>query len=876
MFTVTMDKRGRKPEDADTSSGSLPLPSPIALVDPTEGNGREESFESKDDGSDSDPKSEEFDDEDSDSRLEAIDLQTLVQARTSEHSAASMAERRKLEQFEREQAQRKKGRRLSWKREPKAKIDVPQGLPIAANHLPGQEKSGIHIRKTAAPGADAVRRGARTTFLFEASQQKSELDILKMVEAGNMAQRGADPEKRTASRLLTSNLHESGQSKSELDILKLVAAGNIMQAAEPTPWETAEGREAVISQHMKHGTSITSLERAQSTPGAYPQAPGTTSLERAQTVSFSLVGITPERTETTRMPSNDNERTAGASFAFRLASSNESFRKEEAGNDSLAVANAVEDTLPVCELPKATSVDEEAAQQRRKEECRKMTLFATVGGLLLITIVLIVVVAILATMINNQDTPEMMLPIPAAVPTDDAAAPMPPMENLEILYSTLPDRTKENVMVTNTPQALAWEWLRHHQNITRIPDWRKRQLFSLATFFYAFEGPLWPHDISKNWLNDTIDECSWINTSLEYLYGISSTYQKTTAVDFRPCNDAGEIQTLALLWLKLSRGSPRIPPELALLPSLSIIILAFNEIKVPLPHLLPKELGELTNFKVLVFHGNGIVGTIPKEIGLLTTLDYLMLGENVITGTLPSEVALLSGLKQLALSNIPIEGSLPTELGLMTKLTDLEVSGNSLTGSIPTELGLITSLNELALQWNTLSGSIPSELGLCTQLSLVLLQGNKLSGSIPSELGILTRLTDLDLLQNQVDGSMPSEMGLMTSAQKLRLSHNRLTGSIPSELGLLTQTKHLSLNSNDFAGSIPSQLWQLIELKQLDLSGLAQLSGTVPEFLCYLQTNISCYSDPYFETTTECSLAFDCSEVLCGCHCECSTRNGDS
>lgn len=872
-----MGKRGRKPEEAETCSRSLPLPSPIALVDSTEGSVCDESFEVEDGGSGFDAfksKSEVFDDEDSDSRLEAIDLQTLVQARTSEHSAASMAERRKLEQFEREQVQRKKGRRLSWKRESNTKIGVPQGLQKAANHLEGKEESEMEIRKSVVPGADAVRGPPRTTYLFEASQPKSELDILKMVEAGNKAQREVNAETQVASRSLRQNLHESSRSKSELDILKLVAAGNIVQSAEPTSWDTGGRSEPLTTHYMKQGASITSLERAQSTPGAYPQAPGTSCLERAQTVSFSLVGITPECTAASRLSSNYNERTASARVALGVTDTGGSFRRQQASNDSLAVANAVEDTPPVCELPMATSVDKEAAQQRRKEECKKMTLFATVGALLFIIIVLVVAVSILATMINNQDTPEMMPPVSAAVPTDGNAVLRPPMENLELLYSTLPDSTKENVVVTNAPQALAWDWLLHHQNITRIPDWRKRQLFSLATFFHAFEGPLWPTDISKNWLNDSIDECSWINTSLEYLYGISSTYQKTVDIDFRPCNDAGEIQTLALLWLKLSRGSPRIPPELALLPSLSIIILAFNEIKAPLPQLLPTELSELTNFKVLVFHGNGIVGTIPKEIGMLTTLDYLMLGENVITGTLPTEVALLSGLKQLALSNIPIEGTMPSELGRMTKLTDLEISGNSLTGPMPTELGLIASLNELALQWNTLSSTIPSELGLCTQLILVLLQGNKLSGSIPSELGMLTRVTDLDLLQNKIHGSMPSEVGLMTSAHKLRLSNNSLTGSIPSELGLLTQTKHLSLNSNNFAGSIPSELWQLGELKQLDLSGLSLLSGTVPEFLCNLQTNASCYSDPYFETTTECSLDFDCRENLCGCSCECSTRNG--
>jgi hypothetical protein len=74
-------------------------------------------------------------------------------------------------------------------------------------------------------------------------------------------------------------------------------------------------------------------------------------------------------------------------------------------------------------------------------------------------------------------------------------------------------------------------------------------------------------------------------------------------------------------------------------------------------------------------------------------------------------------------------------------------------------------------------------------------------------------------------------------------------------------------------GSIPSEIALLTSLLYLDLSGSSGLYGTIPDVFCYLQ-NTSCtfldfWGDPY-----NCTLDFDCSDILCGCDCPCWNDTG--
>jgi hypothetical protein len=69
-------------------------------------------------------------------------------------------------------------------------------------------------------------------------------------------------------------------------------------------------------------------------------------------------------------------------------------------------------------------------------------------------------------------------------------------------------------------------------------------------------------------------------------------------------------------------------------------------------------------------------------------------------------------------------------------------------------------------------------------------------------------------------------------------------------------------------GSIPSELALLTSLWYLDLSGNENLSGTIPDEFCHLH-NSSCTFLDYWDDSYNCTLDFECSDILCGCHCPC-------
>ena len=98
---------------------------------------------------------------------------------------------------------------------------------------------------------------------------------------------------------------------------------------------------------------------------------------------------------------------------------------------------------------------------------------------------------------------------------------------------------------------------------------------------------------------------------------------------------------------------------------------------------------------------------------------------------------------------------------------------------------------------------------------------------------------------------MPTELGLLKNLTKVLLDSNVLTGHIPSEMGMLLNLERMDLSSNELQGSIPDLLGDIPSLQFLNVKGNPQLSGTVVPELCVL------------------TLRMDCSDLLCGCDCNC-------
>ena len=244
---------------------------------------------------------------------------------------------------------------------------------------------------------------------------------------------------------------------------------------------------------------------------------------------------------------------------------------------------------------------------------------------------------------------------------------------------------------------------------------------------------------------------------------------------------------------------------------------------VQLNGIIPPEISELTELRVLNLGGNKLVGNIPAELGKLGKLEVLVLGDwwaghNELTGSIPPELGNLGNLRILNLSGNHLDGTMPPELGRLSKLEELYLGDNPLEGSIPPELGQLQNLRMLYLggNLNKLTGEIPAELGNLANLRELTINWTQLSGSIPPQLGNLRNLTKLHLRGSNFDpgqltGAIPRELAALENLRSLNLEYNRLTGSIPPELGDL-RLQSLNLSNNLLTGCVPGNLQHAFHL----------------------------------------------------------------
>lgn len=156
---------------------------------------------------------------------------------------------------------------------------------------------------------------------------------------------------------------------------------------------------------------------------------------------------------------------------------------------------------------------------------------------------------------------------------------------------------------------------------------------------------------------------------------------------------------------------------------------------------------------------------------------------------------------------------------------------NWLTGALNTWHGIATQNGDVTginLQGNGLAGELPADLGSLSALRTIEFSQNALTGAIPAEIGGLDNLTFFSAYENQLNGAIPNAMGNMSSLEHLQLGQNALTGDMPAELGDLSALTALLARGNDFTGGIPGSYGSLSNLTAIDLSGNAQMTGTLP------------------------------------------------
>ncbi|KAM7477819.1 hypothetical protein LguiA_026032 [Lonicera macranthoides] len=218
-------------------------------------------------------------------------------------------------------------------------------------------------------------------------------------------------------------------------------------------------------------------------------------------------------------------------------------------------------------------------------------------------------------------------------------------------------------------------------------------------------------------------------------------------------------------------------------------------------------------------------------------------------------------------------------------VTGLDLSGEFIYGGIDNSSSLFSLrfLQSLNLAYNDFdSAQIPSAFINLTSLTYLNLANSGFGGQIPIELSQLTRLVTLDLstflslkLENPnlnmffqnltqltelyLDGVEISAQGYdwgqpisswLPNLRVLSLSNCNLSGPIDSSLLKLQFLSVIRLNGNYLHGALPGKIFHSQTLQILDLSGNAELNGSLPEFpqngkltqLAYLDLSVNMFT----------------------------------
>jgi len=257
-----------------------------------------------------------------------------------------------------------------------------------------------------------------------------------------------------------------------------------------------------------------------------------------------------------------------------------------------------------------------------------------------------------------------------------------------LVHSHLPNSTLRAVEEDpRSPQARAYEWIMKDPSVTDLPDWKMKQRFALATFYYAFRGQSWdsgPH----SWLSFYKDECHW-----------DAYYNACPPKDSHSGGD-GRIRVVAPTRRFYLQGMIPLEFSSGFLPELQVLDFSFNSFKTlddMIQYPLPSSLQEFACSDC------DLAGSIPsKSFVAVDALQSINLSHNHLESTIPSELSLLTKLTNLELEDNQLEGNIPSELALLGNLTTLNLMNNpNLEPFIPREFCTTKSfrIDSLVTDW---------------------------------------------------------------------------------------------------------------------------------------------------------------------------------
>jgi len=106
-------------------------------------------------------------------------------------------------------------------------------------------------------------------------------------------------------------------------------------------------------------------------------------------------------------------------------------------------------------------------------------------------------------------------------------------------------------------------------------------------------------------------------------------------------------------------------------------VVSLNLFNNNLSGVIPEDITDLSELKILALNNNNISGSIPSSINLLTNLETLDFNSNKLSGLIPTNISDLENLKKFAIGNNNFTGSIPSVLSDFITLEYLDISSNS-------------------------------------------------------------------------------------------------------------------------------------------------------------------------------------------------------
>ncbi len=217
---------------------------------------------------------------------------------------------------------------------------------------------------------------------------------------------------------------------------------------------------------------------------------------------------------------------------------------------------------------------------------------------------------------------------------------------------------------------------------------------------------------------------------------------------------------------------------------------------------LPQEFYQLSALKKFTVVEDELSGEVSADFATLSQLEEVHIEVPNLPVRFLRNIGQLTNLRILKLAGVALASALPTDIEKLQQLERLEMPNAQLTGRLPTELGELTALRHLDLSENQLVGAIPPSL-FETGLRYLDLHDNQLE-SLPTNLLTTSALQECYLQNNQLAGGLPREVSRDTdNSFTLHLANNQLTGSVPPSWSSV-DFEELLLNDNQLAGTFPS------------------------------------------------------------------------